>query len=272
MTSPIPNGCNALREFLQSLDLSLPKSGALRAAQFNGILERVKGREVEKLVNEVVLRTPGAGRICRRELRPFRPEPAALCALHLADPALCRPGRASRTHPRAWVRQGWLARADGCDIARGNFGHHFGRRTARHEGGTRDLRPADRALSRRPDRRDLRGPHFRRHPRGAVRQARRHRRGRFRSRRAPSATNISAITRTCTPWSATSPAATHRLGDRVTVRLVEAAPVAGALRFELLTEGRYNNDGRTPARAARKRSAGGQSRRAVRETGRKRRR
>jgi ribonuclease R len=31
---------------------------------------------------------------------------------------------------------------------------------------------------------------------------------------------------------------TYRLGDRVTVRLVEAAPVAGALRFELLSEGR----------------------------------
>ena len=48
---------NALREFLQTLDISLPKSGALRAEQFNHILERVKGREVEKLVNEVVLRT-----------------------------------------------------------------------------------------------------------------------------------------------------------------------------------------------------------------------
>ena len=32
---------------------------------------------------------------------------------------------------------------------------------------------------------------------------------------------------------------THRLGDKVSVRLVEAAPVAGALRFELLSEGRY---------------------------------
>ena len=31
---------------------------------------------------------------------------------------------------------------------------------------------------------------------------------------------------------------THRLGDPVTVRLVEAAPVAGALRFELLSEAR----------------------------------
>ena len=31
---------------------------------------------------------------------------------------------------------------------------------------------------------------------------------------------------------------TYRLGDRVSVRLVEAAPVAGALRFELLSDGR----------------------------------
>lgn len=31
----------------------------------------------------------------------------------------------------------------------------------------------------------------------------------------------------------------HRIGDRVEVRLVEAAPVAGALRFELLSEGSY---------------------------------
>ncbi len=30
----------------------------------------------------------------------------------------------------------------------------------------------------------------------------------------------------------------HRLGDRVEVKLLEAAPVAGALRFELLSEGR----------------------------------
>ena len=31
---------------------------------------------------------------------------------------------------------------------------------------------------------------------------------------------------------------TYRLGDSVTVKLVEAAPVAGALRFELLSEGK----------------------------------
>jgi len=37
---------------------------------------------------------------------------------------------------------------------------------------------------------------------------------------------------------------TYRLGDRVTVRLVEAAPLAGALRFELLSAGRYTGAGR----------------------------
>jgi ribonuclease R len=32
---------------------------------------------------------------------------------------------------------------------------------------------------------------------------------------------------------------TYRLGDKVQVKLVEAAPVAGALRFELTSQGRY---------------------------------
>ena len=39
---------------------------------------------------------------------------------------------------------------------------------------------------------------------------------------------------------------TFRLGDRVQVKLVEAAPVAGALRFEMLSEG-----GARPPRGAR---------------------
>src|SRR5207249_166605 len=68
---------------------------------------------------------------------------------------------------------------------------------------------------------------------------------------------------------------THRLGDRVSVRLAEAAPVAGALRFDLLSEGRRAAGRAQPkprARAARKPAAGGTSERGVRERGRKRRR
>src|SRR5205085_4035308 len=45
----------ALREFLQTLDISLTKTEALRPADFNRILARVKGTAVEALVNEVVL-------------------------------------------------------------------------------------------------------------------------------------------------------------------------------------------------------------------------
>src|SRR5262249_53117946 len=48
---------NALREVLQGLDVSIAKGGVLQTAQFNHILARVKGRDVEKLVNELVLRT-----------------------------------------------------------------------------------------------------------------------------------------------------------------------------------------------------------------------
>jgi ribonuclease R len=54
---PSPEKLNALREFLATLDISLPKGGALRPDGFNRILERVKGRDVQRLVNEVVLRT-----------------------------------------------------------------------------------------------------------------------------------------------------------------------------------------------------------------------
>ncbi|MGO4571059.1 ribonuclease R [Microvirga sp. 2TAF3] len=55
---------------------------------------------------------------------------------------------------------------------------------------------------------------------------------------------------------------TYRLGDRVQVKLVEAAPVAGALRFELLSEGRFS---RKPqgAKKARGAKAGKPSRRAA---------
>src|SRR6185369_14213314 len=47
----------ALRQFLATLHISLPKGGALRAEQFNRILHQVKGSDVETLVNEVVLRS-----------------------------------------------------------------------------------------------------------------------------------------------------------------------------------------------------------------------
>ena len=69
----------------------------------------------------------------------------------------------------------------------------------------------------------------------------------------PSATTTTATTRTCTPWSATAPAQAYRLGDTVRVRLVEAVPSAGALRFEMLSPGHAGSarrrQGPRPSRA-----------------------
>ena len=48
---------HALQEFLETLDIPFAKSGTLKAEAFNRILARVKGRDAEQLVNEVVLRT-----------------------------------------------------------------------------------------------------------------------------------------------------------------------------------------------------------------------
>ncbi len=47
----------SLREFLMSLQIDLAKSGSIRPAAFNRILERVKETEHSALVNEVVLRS-----------------------------------------------------------------------------------------------------------------------------------------------------------------------------------------------------------------------
>ena len=48
---------DALRDFLGSLDMSFPKSGALRPSQFNGVLKRVVDTPNALLVNEIVLRS-----------------------------------------------------------------------------------------------------------------------------------------------------------------------------------------------------------------------
>jgi len=48
---------NSLAEFLQTIDIKLAKGQVLKPEQFNGILKRVRSTEHEQLVSEVVLRT-----------------------------------------------------------------------------------------------------------------------------------------------------------------------------------------------------------------------
>ena len=54
---PSKEKLKALREFLGTLDLSLPPQNQLRPSAFNGILEKAKALPVPDLINEVVLRS-----------------------------------------------------------------------------------------------------------------------------------------------------------------------------------------------------------------------
>ncbi|MFB9265688.1 ribonuclease R [Bradyrhizobium erythrophlei] len=54
---PTQEKVHNLQEFLKTLDLPFTKSGALRPSQFNRVLAQVAGEDYEPLVNEVVLRS-----------------------------------------------------------------------------------------------------------------------------------------------------------------------------------------------------------------------
>jgi ribonuclease R len=55
--APSKEKLDALREFLESLSLKLPGAGALRSSDFNKVLQRAKSMPVADLVNEIVLRS-----------------------------------------------------------------------------------------------------------------------------------------------------------------------------------------------------------------------
>lgn len=54
---PSEEKIRALNEFLETIDFKVAGSGALRANMFNGVLRRARGREIEEMVTEVVLRS-----------------------------------------------------------------------------------------------------------------------------------------------------------------------------------------------------------------------
>jgi ribonuclease R len=257
---PDPQRVNALREFLQSLDLSFPKGGALRAAQFNRVLQRVKGRDVEKLVNEVVLRTQAQAEYAAQNyghfglnLRryahftsPIRRyadlvvHRGLIRALKLGDGAL------PETHDLAALAE------IGAQISAAE------RRAMKAERETFDRLLAHFLADRI-------GATFEGHISGATRA------GLFVKLDETGADGFIPARTLGTEYFryhedrhaliGDHTGETHRLGDRVTVRLVEAAPVAGALRFELLTQGRSAGVRRSATRYDRSnRSAGGQAR------------
>jgi ribonuclease R len=229
---------NALREFLRTLDISLPKGGALRPEQFNNILERVKGRDVEKLVNELVLRTQAQAEYTAENYGHFGLNLRRYA--HFTSPI--------RRYADLIVHRG-LIRA--LNLGDGALPDHvdnsaLGEIAATISASERRAMKAERETFDRLLAHflaDRVGATFEGHIAGVTRA------GLFVKLDDTGADGFIPIRTVGTEYFryqedrhaliGNSSGKTYRLGDRVSVRLVEAAPVAGALRFELLTDGRY---------------------------------
>jgi ribonuclease R len=227
----------ALRQFLETLHISLPKGGALRAEQFNRILDRVRGTDIETLVNEVVLRSQAQAEYAAENYGHFGLNLRRYA--HFTSPI--------RRYADLIVHRG-LIRARGF----GDDGLPESQDVAAlTEIGAQISAAERRAMKAERETNDRLIAHFLSDRIGATFEGR-----------------ISGVTRAGlfikldgTGADGFVPARTigheffryeeamhamvgshsgetHRLGDHVTVTLVEAAPVAGALRFELLSEGR----------------------------------
>jgi ribonuclease R len=226
-----------LRQFLETLHISLPKGGALRAEQFNRILDMVRGKDVEKLVNEVVLRSQAQAEYGSENYGHFGLNLRRYA--HFTSPI--------RRYADLIVHRG-LIRA----LKFGDGGLPGGQDVAAlAEIGAQISAAERRAMKAERETNDRLIAHFLADRIGATFEG-----------------HISGVTRAGlfikldhTGADGFVPARTigheyfryeedqhamvgsrsgetHRLGDHVTVKLVEAAPVAGALRFELLSEGR----------------------------------
>ena len=227
---------NALREFLQTLDISLPKGGALRAAQFNRILAQVKGRDVEKLVNEVVLRTQAQAEYASENYGHFGLNLRRYA--HFTSPI--------RRYADLIVHRGLIralklgagALADDTDV--GSLGEIAAQISAAERRAMRAERETfDRLLAHFLA--DQVGAEFQGHISGVTRA------GLFVKLDDTGADGFIPARLIGDDYFRYHEAAhafvgnggaAFRLGDPVRVRLAEAAPVAGALRFDMLSDGR----------------------------------
>jgi ribonuclease R len=229
----------ALREFLAGLDIALTKSQALRPADFNRILARVKGTDVEALVNEVVLRSQAQAEYAAENYGHF--------GLNLKRYAhFTSPIRryADLVVHRALIRAHKLG-DDGLpeQMDLKSLGEIAARiSAAERRAMTAERETVDRLIA-----------HFLSEKIGATFEGRIGgviRSGLFVKLDETGADGFVPAATLGNDYFAYNEAAhalvgqasgqAFRLGDRVTVKLVEAVPVAGALRFELLSEGRYD--------------------------------
>jgi ribonuclease R len=232
-----------LQEFLKTLDLPFAKSGALRPSLFNRVLTQVKGHDSEPLVNEVVLRSQAQAEYASENYGHFGlnlrryahfTSPIRRYADLIVHRALIRGlGLGEGALPETETVETLSEVAAQISVTE--------RRAMKAERET-----ADRLIA-----------HFLADRIGATFQGRISgvtRAGLFVKLSDTGADGLIPIRTLGTEYFnydetrhaliGTRSGAMHRLGDVVDVRLVEAAPVAGALRFELLSEGQIVPRGR----------------------------
>ena len=234
---------HALQEFLKTLDLPFARSGALRPSLFNRVLAQVKGRDFEPLVNEVVLRSQAQAEYAAENYGHF--------GLNLRRYAhFTSPIRryADLVVHRALIR--------GLGLGEGALPETETVETLTEVAAQISLTER-RAMKAERETADRLIAHFLADRIGATFQGRISgvtRAGLFVKLADTGADGLIPIRTLGTEYFnydetrhalvGSRSGAMHRLGDVVDVRLVEAAPVAGALRFELLSEGNTAPRGR----------------------------
>ncbi len=227
---------HALQEFLKTLDVPFAKAGALRPSIFNRVLAQVQGQDFEPLVNEVVLRSQAQAEYSAENYGHF--------GLNLRRYAhFTSPIRryADLVVHRALLRA--LGLGDGA-LPESETLEHLSEVAAQISVTERRAMKAERETADRLIAHHLAdriGATFQGRISGVTRA------GLFVRLEDTGADGLIPIrslgseyfnydeTRHALVGSRSG--AMHRLGDVVDVRLVEAQPIAGALRFELLSEG-----------------------------------
>ncbi len=244
----------ALREFLQTLDLKLPKSDQLRPGDFNRILHRVEGSDIERLVHDVVLRSQAQAEYASINYGHFGLQLKRYA--HFTSPIR---RYADLVVHRALIR--CLGLGDGA-LPDGTTTEQLSEISARISAAERRSMLAERETVDRLIANflaDKVGASFRGRISGVTRS------GLFVKLDDSGADGFIPARTIGDDFFRYEEAhhamvgertgETHRLGDRVEVKLVEAIPAAGALRFELLSEGRY--DVKFPGKSGRGRKTPG---------------
>jgi ribonuclease R len=240
---PTQEKVHNLQEFLKTLDLPFAKSGALRPALFNRVLTQVKGHDSEPLVNEVVLRSQAQAEYSAENYGHFGlnlrryahfTSPIRRYADLIVHRALIRAlGLGEGALPETETLESLSEVAAQISVTE--------RRAMKAERET-----ADRLIAHHLA--DRIGATFQGRISGVTRA------GLFVKLSDTGADGLIPIRKLGSEYFnydekrhaliGSRSGAMHRLGDVVDVRLVEAAPVAGALRFELLSEGQVVPRGR----------------------------